>query len=260
MIPFAPVIAEQFPDRKPRARRDVKRTFNLIRACAVLHQRGRQRDEEGRLVATPEDYRMVYPIVQAVLGPSMSGLTEKAMLIAALHGELAGDADKGWVSRAELQKEAHTRSVACEKTVREWAFRFDQMGFWEGRKKDGRWQYRSLRDVSEEPVDLPTPDQLAELVSGGNEVLLGRSAPTTADSGLPGSPGTEEPRPVNGASSLPAEDTADATGTTRPRDLLPTAAHQPGNGEIPPGTLAEADGTPGYVSGSSARQLERGVL
>lgn len=256
-IPFAPVIAEQFPDRKPRARRDVKRTFNLIRACAVLHQRSRQRDEEGRLVATPEDYRMVYPIVQAVLGPSMSGLTEKAMLIAALHGELADDADKGWVSRAELQKEAHIRSVACEKTVRDWAFRFDRMGFWEGRKKDGRWQYRSLRDVSEEPVDLPTPDQLVDLVSGGSEALLGGSAHTTADSGSPGSPGTEGPRPVNGG-SLPAEDTADATGATKPLDLQPTAANQPGNGEIPPGTVT--DGAPGYVSGSSARQFERGAL
>ena len=57
-------------------RRDFTQLLTLIRAHALLHQRHRKRDGHGRIVATLDDYAVVYDIVQPVFAASLSaGLT-----------------------------------------------------------------------------------------------------------------------------------------------------------------------------------------
>jgi hypothetical protein len=67
-IPFAKLLATLFPAKLVRARRDFEQLITLIEASAILHQRQRQRDEQGRIVATAADYRTVYELAAPVFG------------------------------------------------------------------------------------------------------------------------------------------------------------------------------------------------
>jgi hypothetical protein len=53
-----------------RFRRDVGALFNFIKASALLHQAQRQRDVQGRVVATVDDYALAYPIFSKVMAES----------------------------------------------------------------------------------------------------------------------------------------------------------------------------------------------
>ena len=67
-IPYAEQLAELIPSVAVRLRRDFGVVLTLVRAHAILHQRGRQRDETGRIVATIADYAAVRGLVADVLG------------------------------------------------------------------------------------------------------------------------------------------------------------------------------------------------
>src|SRR5215203_3838473 len=63
-IPYAKTLAELIPPVAVRLRRDFGALLNLIRAHALLHQATRDRDAEGRIVATiEEDYAAVRELV-----------------------------------------------------------------------------------------------------------------------------------------------------------------------------------------------------
>jgi hypothetical protein len=70
VIPFAKQIAEKIPPSMVRFRRDVGSLFTFVKASAILHQAQRQIDEQGRVVATLEDYRLAYPIFSKVMAQS----------------------------------------------------------------------------------------------------------------------------------------------------------------------------------------------
>lgn len=62
-IPYVERLAELVPPVAVRLRRDFGAVLNLIRAHALLHQATRERDADGRIVATIEDYRIVRDVV-----------------------------------------------------------------------------------------------------------------------------------------------------------------------------------------------------
>jgi len=62
-IPYAGKLAELIPPVAVRLRRDFGALLNLIRAHALLHQATRERDTEGRIIATIEDYATVRELV-----------------------------------------------------------------------------------------------------------------------------------------------------------------------------------------------------
>ena len=62
-IPFADKLAQLVPPVAVRLRRDFKTVLMLIRAHALLHQASRLKDEEGRVIATLEDYAAVRDLV-----------------------------------------------------------------------------------------------------------------------------------------------------------------------------------------------------
>jgi hypothetical protein len=63
-IPYAKILADLIPPVAVRLRRDFGAVLNLIRAHAVLHQASRDRDAEGRIIATiDEDYAAVRELV-----------------------------------------------------------------------------------------------------------------------------------------------------------------------------------------------------
>jgi hypothetical protein len=62
-IPFAGALAEKIPPIATRLRRDFGAFLNLVRSHAMLHQTQRERDEQGRIIASIEDYRIVRELV-----------------------------------------------------------------------------------------------------------------------------------------------------------------------------------------------------
>jgi hypothetical protein len=62
-IPYAPKLAELIPPIATRLRRDFSLLLNLMKAHVVLHQATRDRDDQGRIVATLEDYGVVRELV-----------------------------------------------------------------------------------------------------------------------------------------------------------------------------------------------------
>ncbi len=67
-IPYAKQLAALIPPVAVRLRRDFGALLNLIRAHALLHQATRERDAEGRIVATIEDYAAVRELVVDLVG------------------------------------------------------------------------------------------------------------------------------------------------------------------------------------------------
>lgn len=62
-IPFAAALADLVPPVAVRLRRDFGALLGLIRSHALLHQATRQRDAEGRIVASLADYAAVRALV-----------------------------------------------------------------------------------------------------------------------------------------------------------------------------------------------------
>src|SRR5215218_1806155 len=62
-IPFAEELAGMVPPVAVRLRRDFGAVLNLIRAHAMLHQATRERDAQGHIVATLDDYAAVRELV-----------------------------------------------------------------------------------------------------------------------------------------------------------------------------------------------------
>jgi len=62
-IPFADRLAELVPPLAVRLRRDFKTVLMLVRAHAVLHQASQRKDDEGRVIAEIEDYRVVRELI-----------------------------------------------------------------------------------------------------------------------------------------------------------------------------------------------------
>jgi DNA-binding transcriptional ArsR family regulator len=62
-IPYARKLAQLIPPVAVRLRRDFGAVLNLIRAHALLHQASRERDAEGRIVATLSDYAAIRDLV-----------------------------------------------------------------------------------------------------------------------------------------------------------------------------------------------------
>jgi hypothetical protein len=68
-MPYAKILAELIPPVAVRLRRDFGALLNLIRAHALLHQASRDRNDEGRIVATiEEDYAAVRELVVDLVG------------------------------------------------------------------------------------------------------------------------------------------------------------------------------------------------
>jgi len=73
-IPYARKLAELIPPVAVRLRRDFGALLNLIRAHALLHQATRERDGEGRIVATIEDYAAVRELVVDLVGEGVEAI------------------------------------------------------------------------------------------------------------------------------------------------------------------------------------------
>lgn len=74
-IPYADKLAERFPVNEERFMRDFDKVLSLIRASALLHQYQREKTNEGHIVATESDYKLVFGL-RNLISESVSPIPE----------------------------------------------------------------------------------------------------------------------------------------------------------------------------------------
>ena len=91
-VPYAEQLAAAIPPIAVRLRRDFGAVLNLIRAHAILHQASRERDADGTIVATLEDYVRVRELVADLVSEGIeatvpSTVRETVEVLGRLHAE-----------------------------------------------------------------------------------------------------------------------------------------------------------------------------
>ncbi len=99
VVPYAPQL--EFPARTTSDRRLSAKVLSLIGAHALLHQRQRERDAQGRVVALVADYAAIHALVAPQVERELEGLSPRAARAYRLLTD-AGDA----LTRRELAARA----------------------------------------------------------------------------------------------------------------------------------------------------------
>ncbi len=117
-VPFADLLADRVPDREVRMRRDFAQLLTLIKALALLRQRQRERDEQGRVVATLDDYANARALLLEVFTAAATGGVSRTVreTVAALVGAYDGNTP---LTVAELAKALGLSHNAARSRVRE---------------------------------------------------------------------------------------------------------------------------------------------
>jgi hypothetical protein len=79
IIPYASAIARLLPTHAVRLRRDFPALLSLIRAHALLHQAGREKDTQGAVIAALSDYDMVRALVKEAFSEGIEAAVPKAV-------------------------------------------------------------------------------------------------------------------------------------------------------------------------------------
>jgi len=178
VVPFAEAISAYLGrgHGEPRILRDFPRLLSLIKAVAVVRISQRQRDAEGRLIATVEDYAKVYVLVadawQATGGPSAQ-IREAVNAVR----ELTAEVDGATVTVTQVAGKLGVSVPSATRRVREGVD-----GGWLVNEERRRSQKAKLRLGEPLPPTkvLPSPGDLA-------------AATEADDSGLAGAGGSETP-------------------------------------------------------------------
>jgi len=94
-IPYAMNLAEAIPPVAVRLRRDFTLLLNLIKAHSILHQANRERDIQGRILATLDDYAVIRNLVSNVISDSVGATVDKKVreVVIAVEKAIVGDND-----------------------------------------------------------------------------------------------------------------------------------------------------------------------
>jgi hypothetical protein len=94
-IPYAMNLAEAIPPVAVRLRRDFTLLLNLIKAHSILHQANRERDIQGRILATLDDYAVIRNLVSNVISDSVGATVDKKVreVVTVVEKAIVGDND-----------------------------------------------------------------------------------------------------------------------------------------------------------------------
>jgi DNA-binding transcriptional ArsR family regulator len=79
VMPYGRRLFNLLPDQPVEVRRAAGHVASMIQALALLHQHQRPRDEQGRIIAQPEDYWWTRQLLGDVLGRSLGGQPPAAL-------------------------------------------------------------------------------------------------------------------------------------------------------------------------------------
>lgn len=194
-IPYGKQLAELIPAVAVRLRRDFGSVLGLIRAHALLHQATRAEDEQGRIIATIEDYAVVRELVSDLVASGVgAGVSKETRETVEAVDRLASDegiTQKTLANELGLDKSAVSRRVAV-------ATRDGYLRNLEDRR--GRPARLIVGDPLPDQMEiLPAPSELADgctvapVTEGDNQARLaivpepasGRGSSATKDPPLP---------------------------------------------------------------------------
>lgn len=95
VVPFAPELAEVVPYDDVRLRRDFAQVISIVRTIALIHQRTRKRDGEGRIVASLRDYDDARRLLSDVLSATVDAIPDTTRETVAAVESLLGTQPSG---------------------------------------------------------------------------------------------------------------------------------------------------------------------
>jgi hypothetical protein len=123
VVPFGVKLAELVDARSVRVRRDFIQLVTLVQASALLLQRQRDRDTQGRVIATIEDYTIVHDLTGELFAATLTdGLTatqrEAVNAVVALSEGREEDSHRGVGLREVAKRLGIDRSAASRRLAR----------------------------------------------------------------------------------------------------------------------------------------------
>lgn len=118
-IPYATRLAERMGDAAVRLRRDFSVVLSLIKTHAILHQATRERDPEGRIVATLQDYRRIREVVSGLIAEGVEATVPKIVReTVEVVSTLIQEGDEDWVTNRAVSVELDIDKAAASRRVR----------------------------------------------------------------------------------------------------------------------------------------------
>ena len=118
-IPYATRLAESMGDVAVRLRRDFSVILSLIKTHAILHQATRERDSEGRIVATLQDYSRIREVVSGLIAEGVEATVPKIVReTVEVVSKLIQEGDEDWVTNRVVAAELDIDKAAASRRVR----------------------------------------------------------------------------------------------------------------------------------------------
>ncbi|MGF1470300.1 MAG: hypothetical protein ACFB50_00985 [Rubrobacteraceae bacterium] len=118
-IPYAKRLAESMGDMAVRLRRDFSVVLSLIKTHAILHQATRERDSEGRIVATLQDYSRIREVVSGLIAEGVEATVPKIVReTVEVVSKLIQEGDEDWVTNRTVASELDIDKAAASRRVR----------------------------------------------------------------------------------------------------------------------------------------------
>jgi hypothetical protein len=162
VLPFGPALGRLLPSSSVRMRREAPRVRNLICAHAALHQASRERDEQGRIVATLEDYEAVRALVDEFVGVSSErGVKPQVRTTVIKAAEFIEGSEHDGITVAELAEVLDVDNNAAWRRLRA-AFQYIVEMDWKRKRKK---QYELGEELPAEGSVLPSTDRILQTFS-----------------------------------------------------------------------------------------------
>jgi hypothetical protein len=170
LIPFASKLSENVPKVAVRQRRDFLQFLALVQALALLHRENRKRDEDGRILATIEDYAVVRELVADLFGEAAGTEVSKTVretveaATALLDSKRGGGEEPATVTVLEIAKRLELDKSAASRRVRA----ATQAGYLENLEtRKGRPARLVPGDPLPEKLELLPPPKLLDSITSG---------------------------------------------------------------------------------------------
>jgi DNA-binding MarR family transcriptional regulator len=179
VIEYAPALAkllqtDGLPSDSTRLRRDFKRLLTLVQAVALLYQRQRERDSQGRLLATLDDYRMAHELAAGPFAESARELSPQALKLArAIREVYEAQPPSNTQPVTPRQLEGHLRWT--RPTVLKWLGQVEAAGLAEVETGRGNTPTRVTplgAAPSEALALLPSPEELQKSCVGSSALCF----------------------------------------------------------------------------------------
>lgn len=178
-IPYGERLANAVPPVAVRLRRDFAAVLNLVRAHAILHQASRERDSQGRIMASMEDYGTVRGLVVDLVSEGV-GATVPAKVRATVQAVEDLCVDSGGIGVQRIAQRLEVDKSTASRRLKDAAARGFLQNLEDRKGKQAR--YVTGDRLPEDVEVLPAPEAL-QRCTDAREVS---SPPATDPGSLPG--------------------------------------------------------------------------